>query len=192
MIRFNKNIIITFLGPDGSGKTTLIKKVEKHLLLKKINVSIFHLKPFFFKNINTKIVNNPHNQIPRSKLFSFMKLCYWLLLYNFFFLISFIRPRKIYLFDRYADDILIDPIRYRFNLDKKLTTFILNLFPRPDLWIILNIKPNIIWKRKQEIKYKVLLKQIKNYKKFAIKKKNSILFSDNTNIQIIKDYIFKK
>ena len=87
---------------------------------------------------------------------------------------------------------MIDPIRYRFNLDKKLTTFILNLFPRPDLWIILNIKPNIIWKRKQEIKYKVLLKQIKNYKKFANKKKNSILFSDNTNIQIIKDYIFKK
>ena len=62
-------------------------------------------------------------------------------------------------------------LKYVFDLDKKLTTFILNLFPRPDLWIILNIKPNIIWKRKQEIKYKVLLKQIKNYKKFANKKK---------------------
>ena len=192
MYKFNKDIIITFLGPDGSGKTTLIKKVKKKLLSKKINVSVFHLKPFFLKNTNFKIVNNPHKQIPRSMLFSLMKLCYWFLIYKIYFFLSFVRPGKIYLFDRYVDDILIDPIRYRFNLGKKLTSYILNYFPRPDLWIILNIKPKTIWKRKKEIKYNVLLKQLKDYKKFSNKKKNSILFSDKKNLKIIEDFILKK
>ena len=56
-----------------------------------------------------------------------------------FFIIN--QTLKVYIFDRYAHDVLIDPIRYRFNLSKKLTKFILGFFPEPDLWIYL--KPSI-------------------------------------------------
>ena len=67
---------------------------------------------------------------------------------HFFILIDGLYSKKLlFLIDMLM--ILIDPIRYRFNLQQKFTKTILNLFPQPDLWIIVVNKPSVIWKRKK-------------------------------------------
>lgn len=183
------NIIISFLGPDGSGKSTLIKKLKKKLTLKNATVSIHHLKPNFIKKKKFNVVKNPHGQIPRSSTVSLIKIIYWLIVYRFYFLLKIIKPSNFILFDRYADDILIDPIRYRYKLNKKITETILCLFPRPDIWIILYGNPRKIWLRKKEIKLTNLVKLLKKYKNFANQKENSFIYKNNNDLDIINKII---
>ena len=70
-MNLKKNITIVFLGPDGSGKTTMIKILQKKLNREKLNYKLIHLRPSFYKS-KINIVKNPHNQVPRSKLLSFV------------------------------------------------------------------------------------------------------------------------
>ena len=73
---FNKTKIIAFLGPDGSGKTTIIKLLKKKISKKNISSKQYHLFPHFFENRKTIIVKNPHAKKPRSKFLSLIKTDY--------------------------------------------------------------------------------------------------------------------
>ena len=164
--------IIVILGPDGSGKSTFSKKITQNLKKKKIKIKNYHLVPSFsLIKKKAKIVTNPHAKIPRSKFMSILKLLFWLLKYKIAIFFDNLQNYQIIIFDRYADDLIIDPIRYRFNLNKKYTSYILKFFPKPFIWIIMLDKPLNIWRRKKEVKYKVLVDQLKLYKKFAKNKK---------------------
>lgn len=187
-MNLKKNITIVFLGPDGSGKTTMIKILQKKLNREKLNYKLFHLKPDFYKS-KTNIVKNPHNQVPRSKLLSFVKLFYWLIIYRLFFLINFFKKNNLVIFDRYAHDVLIDPIRYRYSLNNNLSELILKFFPKPDLWIFMMNKPEIVWKRKKEVQLHILKDQLKKYLNFKKKYKNSIICSQKKDIRKIQKYI---
>jgi len=180
----NKNIIITFLGPDGSGKTTLINSIAADLKKKKILCKYLHLRPNFFR-VNHKVVKDPHNQILRSKFLSLSKLVYWLILFKIYF---FFNKKTFFLFDRYPYDLLIDPVRYRFNLNKNITKIFLRLFPKPKMIIVLNISHRIILRRKREVKKSYLITLIKKYSKLN-KEFNEVIYYKNN-----QDYlnIFKK
>ena len=180
----NRNIIVTFLGPDGSGKTTLINTIAADLKKKKIFCKYLHLRPNLFK-AKYKIVKDPHNQILRSKFLSLSKLVYWLILFKIYF---FFNKKTFFLFDRYPYDLLIDPVRYRFNLNKNITKIFLRLFPKPKMIIVLNISHRIILRRKREVKKSYLITLIKKYSKLN-KEFNEVIYYKNN-----QDYlnIFKK
>lgn len=187
-----KTITLAFLGTDGAGKTTYIKKISKNLKNSKINLVNYHLYPNLFKKKKISIVTNPHSKIPRSQLTSLLKLLYWLIRYHLFLIFVKNISKKVIIFDRHAYDILIDPIRYRFKLNKKITELVLKLFPKPDLWVIVTNHPSVIWKRKQEVKYKVLVKQIRSYNSLSKKFKNSIICRNFRDTQKILKYLKKK
>jgi len=79
---------------------------------------------------------------------------------------------------------LIDPLRYKQNLSQGLTKFILNFFPKPDLWIFLNPSLKTIKSRKYELPDNEVKRQIRGYKRFFSNQKNVLIL--NTNIQITK------
>jgi thymidylate kinase len=168
-------LVISFMGVDGSGKTTLSKKLKKNF---KESVYL-HLKPYILFQDKRNVIKNPHKNKKNNFILSLLKLLSWLVSYKIFFFKN--KSIKFYIFDRYAHDILIDPLRYRHNLSKNLTRFILNFFPRPDLWIFLNSSFKIIKLRKQELSDKELKRQIKEYSIFFKNKKNVLIL--NTNIQ---------
>ena len=95
------------------------------------------------------------------------------------------------MFDRYAHDILIDPLRYKHNLSKNFTKFILNFFPKPNLWIFLNTDLKTIKSRKRELPDNVLKHQIQNYIKFFKTKKNVLVLNSNKK-DILISRIIKK
>lgn len=186
-----KNFIVAFLGPDGSGKSTLINYLTNYLRKKKLIYKYIHLRPRIFKH-SEKPVTNPHGKAPRSTFISFIKLIYWLILFNFYFLCVNIISKKVYIFDRYPHDLLIDPLRYRFKLSKKITLFLLNFLPHPDLWI--NVSGNFkeIWERKKETKQLVIKKQLKSYKKFMKNKINTIEIKKKGDYLKIIKYLVNK
>ncbi len=186
-----KKKIIAIIGPDGSGKSSIIIKIIKKLQKNKVNYKHFHLKPNFFpiKNI---VVKNPHDQIYRSEIFSLFKLVYWIILFRIYFLVNIFDHKKIYIFDRYPDDILIDNVRYRFKLNKTITKYLLNLLPRPNLWINMTGNPYVIWERKKEINLKILTKLLKKYHNFLKNYNNHINITNFKKIDKIYKSIISK
>ena len=184
MDRLKSTLIISFMGVDGSGKSTLIYELRKKLSNKFKKIKYLHLRPYFFLYDKRTVNNNPHEKNSITQLESLIKILYWLFMYRFYFLINSKKKNNLIIFDRYAHDLLIDKVRYRFNLPKKITKYILNLFPEPDLWVILKAPINIIEERKKELSKNELKRQMKKYINFAKKKKNSITLDTRKKMKI--------
>ena len=183
MKNYKSSIVISFMGVDGSGKSTLIKKIIKNFKKKFKVIKYLHLKPYFILLDKRTVNKNPHNQKKlRSNFLSLTIILIWLIQYKIFFFYNRNKKNQLIIFDRYAHDLLIDKVRYRHSLSFKFTKKILNFFPEPNLWIILNAKLKVIEKRKKELPSMELNRQIKEYIKFSKTKKNSIIIQTNNNI----------
>ena len=186
-----KFLIVVVIGPDGSGKTFLIDFLKKNFLKKNYSTQRIHLKPSLLKSKITK-VSNPHSKPVRSNLTSCLKLLFWLISYYTFFLINFfLRTKKIFFFDRYVHDIIVDPLRYRIKIDKKIL-FILSLFPNPDFWCFMTGDPKKIWSRKKEVKFDILKIQLNKYRKLKKKFKNSLSISKRKQFPAVFRILLKK
>ena len=186
MIKLKKNIIVSLMGVDGSGKTTLSRKLNK--IFK--NSKYLHLKPYILFPDRRTVIKNPHSRKKSFFLISLFRLLSWLISYKFFFLLN--KNKKVYVFDRYAHDILIDPVRYRHNLSKRLTKYVLNIFPEPDLWIFLKPSLKTLKSRKFELSDNELRRQLKEYSIFFTNKKNVIKLNTNAENKILITKIKKK
>tara|TARA_B110000285_G_C15086468_1_gene596494 strand:+ start:96 stop:692 length:597 start_codon:yes stop_codon:yes gene_type:complete len=183
MIKLNSTLVVSFMGVDGSGKSTLIKQLNKKLKKNYKKIKNLHLRPYFFLTDTSTVNTNPHAKQTRSKLASLIKIFIWLFMYRIFFLINLNKKNQLIIFDRYAHDLLIDKIRYRFLLPKKITQFILNLFPKPHLWIFLKAPISLIEKRKKELSNKELKRQMREYINFSKKQKNMIIIDTSKTIE---------
>ena len=161
------------MGVDGAGKTTLAKKLNK--IFK--NSKYLHLKPYIIFKDRRTVIKNPHNQKKSSFILSLLRIFSWLVSYKFFFYQN--KRKRIYFFDRYAHDLLIDPLRYKHSLTQGLTKIILIFFPKPDLWIFLKPSLKIIKSRKNELPISELRRQIKSYTKFFKSQKNVLNLKNN-------------
>jgi thymidylate kinase len=186
MIQKKNFLIVSFMGVDGSGKTTISKKINKIFGQSKY----LHLKPYIIFQDRRTVIKNPHEQTNSTITISFFRLLSWLISYKFFFLIN--KKHKIYIFDRYAHDILIDPLRYKHNLSKNLTKLILTFFPKPDLWIFLKPSQKTINSRKHELSDTELRRQIKEYSIFFKNKKNVLKLNTNNQRNVSIKLIKKK
>ena len=189
----NSSIIVSFMGVDGSGKSTLIELLRKKLKNKFRKIKYIHLRPYLILLDKSTVQANPH----KSKktwpiLLNFFRILYWLIVYRFFFHLFANNSKQLIIFDRYAHDLMIDPIRYKFNLPINITKFILDLFPNPNLWIVVNAPIKVLEKRKKELPTKELKRQIRTYLNFAKQRKNSIVVNTNNSVQSCLSLIIKK
>lgn len=175
-IRILKRIIkptgstIAFLGPDGSGKSTIIDGLLDQTLPFRRH-DYFHLKPIPQKdNVIQQVVSNPHQYKPYSLLKSYIKLLFFMYQYNMGWLKHITRLKiksSLVIFDRYYDDLLVDNKRYRYGGSKTIAKFVRYFIPKPDLYFILTADANIIHKRKQEVSLQELQRQITAYQCLA-------------------------
>ena len=193
MKKLKKNIIITVMGVDGSGKSTLIKKIIKKQHNKFEVIKYLHLRPYLFLINKININKNPHTKTLLHPILSCLKIYIWLIMYKLFYFFNSFKRSQLIIFDRYAHDLLIDRIRYRHSLSLKLTRKILDYFPEPDLWVFLKAPINILEKRKRELPRKELKSQGKKYIEFAKTRNNVLLLntrkSINSNVSLIEKRI---
>ena len=185
----NFNIII-FLGVDGSGKSTLINAISNS---NKKKFHTIHFIPDFFRK-NKKSITNPHGKKKRSKIYSFIKVIYWLINFKLFAILNR-NSKKIFIFDRYIYDVIIDPLRYRFSLSEKMTNIFLKYIIKPDLIVLLSGNPKKIYVRKKELKLKEIIRLNTRYNKFVQKFNSKIILNSfskiNYNKKKILNYIKK-
>ena len=159
-------ISIAFLGPDGSGKTTIINGLTSaNLPFRKTDY--FHLKPVYSKNGTNEVTTDPHQFKPYNKVKSYVKLLYFLFQYNFGWLKN-IMPLKIksslIIFDRYFDDLIADNKRYRYGGGNFIAKFLRLFIKRPALYFVLVTDAKTIYERKQEVAFTELENQINRYR----------------------------
>jgi serine acetyltransferase len=69
--------------------------------------------------------------------------------------VFFIRPLLVrshgVLFDRYYDDLLVDPRRYRHRGSLSMAYLLRRIVPRPHLWLLLDAPAEVLQRRKQEV-----------------------------------------
>lgn len=147
-------LVVAVLGPDGSGKTTIIEHLERELAPAFRRVRRFHLRPHFGAAPVGSAVTNPHGQSPRGRFASTLKVGMFLADYWFGW-VKHVLPAKVrssfIVFDRYYHDMLVDTKRYRIPGDFSAARWFAPLIPQPDLWLILSARPELLVERKGEI-----------------------------------------
>jgi thymidylate kinase len=83
-----------------------------------------------------------------------MQAVYWWAVFSFGYWLK-IRPRvvrgELVLFDRYLVDAIVDPRRYRFGGPPWFMRVVWRACPKPDLVVLLDVAPDELQRRKQEV-----------------------------------------
>ena len=163
-------MIVVLLGPDGSGKSSVIDGLQGQLSDAFSDIRILHLRPRLGRGTarTGPVVANPHSARVRNPVLSAAKLLYLLADYSTIYVWKWsLRSRRrstLIIFDRYYHDLLVDPKRYRYGAPLWLARWIGYLVPRPDLWILLDATPEVIRSRKQEVTLEESERQCEAYR----------------------------
>lgn len=205
---------ISFLGTDGSGKSTIIENIKPALNYAFHNAVYYeHMRPNKFPSIArlmgnkeefTGPVSNPHGSSTSSFFGSLMRWWYYMLDYTFGFYLK-IWPKKairscVWIFDRYYYDNLIDPKRGRINLPRWILKLGQYIIPEPDIILCLGADATTIHLRKPELPLKEVERQVKELKRFCSSHKRatwvdtgkSIDESSNDAMKIIIEVMAKR
>lgn len=174
-------LMLTLLGPDGSGKSTVGKKLLKDLAPAFWHTQYIHLRPEVGVSSNGRDnspVVDPHGKPPRHWTTSLLKCLYYVFDYNAGYLCK-IKPRLIQtsmvVFDRYYHDLLVDPARYRYGGPLPAAKACGNFLPYPDLFLILDAPAETLHQRKQEVPLEETIRQRQAYRRLAKRLPNSYL-----------------
>jgi len=206
--------MIGFIGPDGSGKTTITQK-----LAERVNYSLNNIFPsiIYYHGrfgvlpevkqaynavasrlklpIKRRLTIEESTQLLDSSPHSPIRTAVYLLYYIIDYLIGhFILAKhrsrgEILTFDRYVYDFLIHKTYGRIPL--RLRRFIADLAPQPNLLIFLEGSPNTIHQRKPELRVDQIIEQQAMCKKIITKNENfGVTCSVNGSAQVTLECVF--
>lgn len=176
---------LAVVGPDGAGKTTFIAALR--LELARITpcdseaIVVQHFRPRILPNIRKLLsgraydeagedFSSPHRAAPSGYFGSFLRLAY----YWFDYVLGYwVRVRRacidgrVYVFDRYVHDFVVDPGRSRVRLPRWPRMMAASAAPSPDLIFFLDCDPAIVHGRKQELTLLEITAQLDCYRALA-------------------------
>ncbi len=182
-------MIVVILGPDGTGKSSVIDRLQSGLADAFSQIRVFHLRPRLglgTARIGPPVVN-PHSSHARHPILSAVKLLYLLGDYSTVYLWKWsLRLRQqstLIIFDRYYHDILVDPKRYRYGAPIWLARQIGHLVPNPDLWILLDASPELIRSRKQEVTFEEIVRQCEQYRELVSRFRDAVIVDASQSLE---------
>ena len=161
---FRRGMMVSFSGPDGSGKTTVIELVCDRFLVN--DPHLLHFRPTLWPNLGeigaqTGIVRDvdrnfdrPHRGGRKGKLSSLIRLGYYSSDYIIGYLLKIMPHRwrkEIVFFDRYFTDIIVDGERSSIFLNCKFLAWLRHFIPSCEFNFLFKVDPERILTRKQEL-----------------------------------------
>jgi thymidylate kinase len=170
--RYPTGLVVAVLGPDGSGKSALIERLEREMRGAFRRATALHLMPSLPRRKGSRgPVTDPHGKPPRGCVPSLMKLIYWWVAYWVGWFAD-VYPKKVrwtlVLFDRYYDDLLADPKRYRYGGPMWLARLVGRFIPKPDLFFFLDLPAEVAHARKPEVPLEEAKRLREHYLKLAL------------------------
>jgi O-antigen/teichoic acid export membrane protein len=179
---------VVFLGPDGAGKSSVVRGMRDDLGPAFFHTSCRSFPPALLDRGEAGgDAGRPHELPQRSPLASVIRaVCYWLVYSSVghFFTIRLERIRfSLSMHDRHFVDTLIDPRRYRYSGPRRLLEWIWRVIPKPDLVLVLDAPPDVIQSRKQDVSAQETARQCKAYRELAHALSMARLVSSNQSPQ---------
>jgi thymidylate kinase len=193
MTASRRGVWAAFLGPDGSGKSTVIRRVEADLAPRFARVRRFHLRTHFgLRGPDGPPELDPHGRPKRAMLTSLLKLGLWwtdCTLGYFVAVRPALRRRGLVLFDRCIDDLLVDPRRYRYGAPMTLARLVARLAPRPHVMLVLDAPPAVLSERKREVDPQEMIRQREQYRALASTRRNAVLVDASRSIEDVVEEV---
>jgi len=208
----SSGLFVCLIGPDGSGKTTISRRLQKDMHDVFSKVRYFHghlgilpeLKTFY--SIIARIFGKPEKRVTKSKEaihssddipFNILRAISYVFYYTLDYLLGHILIKRakghgqLILFDRYFYDYLIQ--KSYAELPRWMLKAIIWVLPKPDVLIYLKNRPEIIHKRKAELSVSQIREQSKVCMDLVFNNKNAFIVETDDfgfTIQNIRQIIF--
>lgn len=170
-------LMVAVLGVDGAGKSTVMAALERDLGPAFWSTKQYHGRALesplrWTKRVreqrrrrdaeieaeaekSRKKPRDPHAKSLRGLGLSLVKLGVWWADFTFLGYVMDVHPRLrrsgLVLFDRYYQDLLVDPRRHRYGGPLWLARLAGRFFPKPDLVVLLDAAPEVLYARKREV-----------------------------------------
>jgi thymidylate kinase len=165
-------LLIAVLGPDGSGKDTVINGMSKEIRRGFRRMVFYHWRPhLLLPRKSAPPVTDPHAAGPRGALLSSVYLMgfvldYWI---GYALRIRHLLTRgTLVVFDRYFYDVIVDPKRARFGGPAWFAQLLARLVPRPDITLVLDADEHVMYARKGELSVPELQRQRLAYRDLSV------------------------
>lgn len=180
-------LLVVILGPDGSGKSSVSKRVMSDLAPAFRRTCYMHLRPRVGLRVDDNVtpVTKPHNQKPRGWFVSIVKIAYLLFDYNvgYWWKVRWLLVRStLVVFDRYYYDLIVDPIRYRYAGPAWLVRWLGKIISKPDVCILLHSPAELLQARKQEVSFAETERQREAYLKLVKGMKNGVVIDGSQSL----------
>jgi thymidylate kinase len=172
-------LLVAIMGPDGAGKSTLIAGLDRILGSAFRHTDSFHLRPAILKSRGDgPPVTDPHGMPPRSTSASVAKVAFYAAEYVLGYALR-LKPAlghtTLIFADRYFDDLMIDPRRYRYGGPASLLRLTRRIIPKPDLWLFLDVPEEQLLGRKSEVSLEEARRQRAAYRELAAETRNAVV-----------------
>lgn len=172
-------LVIAVLGPDGSGKSTLIEGIRRELGQLFRRTDYIHLRPRFLRQGGVGILptTDPHRLPPRGTIASLAKLVMYVTdswLGHALRVFPLKRHSSLVIFDRYPHDMLADPKRYRLSTPRWINALLLKPVPLPDMWLVLDAPAAVLLGRKAEVSAAACEEQLVGYRRLLQNFQNAV------------------
>jgi thymidylate kinase len=190
-----KGACLVFLGPDGVGKTTLLRQLSTSLAPAFPEQSIYRWRPTIFAR-TPRPSSLPHSKPIRTMWGSIAYLLFACLDFTSGYVLA-IRPVLVrgglVIFDRYYHDLLVDPERYRYNGPLGLARLFGQLLPPRDaLFVVLDAEEQTILSRKQQLPLDEIRRQRAAYREFAGQVSTSVLITTDQALDRCREHALQE
>jgi thymidylate kinase len=183
-------LFVAFIGPDGSGKSSIIENILNDLMPAFRNIYVYHLRPnLSLRNAKfSEPVKNPHGKAPRGQLSSLLKIFYYFIDYSIGYVLKIwplITRSTLVIFDRYYHDLLVDPNRFRYGGPMRVVQSFSRIVPTPKLVILLDAPAEVLQSRKKEVSYAEAARQREAYLKLVGNMNKGIIIDASQSLNTV-------
>ena len=204
-VRVNQSIVVAIAGPDGCGKSTVLKYLDRELQGAAYSVAHEHLRPNWLPSLSAlrgkskkqpeewDRADRPHAAPQVGALSSCVRWAYYALDYSFGFWLKTRRQvADIILFDRYVDDFMIDPRRSRLRDMPWFLRSFWRALPRPHKTFYLDAPVEVLLSRKQEIEKEQLIQLVEDYRALSARGEHVEIVDAQLAPEVLGQQIFEE